>query len=757
MKCLFVCLMGPVMGVTAAAAEPFGDAEWLRHPVFDGHEPLGVFERHGSKEKATPLRNVHVYFRKEIVLPDTPVRAVVRVTGDDTYKLYLNGVFALDGPEPAYPFAHPYSTIDVTGLLTKGSNCLAAHTYYHGVATRAFNSADNRAGFMLALDVEFPDSRMTVGTDASWACIESAAIPHSRMFGYATQFNENIDMRAEPRGWRLAGFDDTAWDKPLVGRQDHTFIASATHPLEHWRAEPAVVKQKGPGRFFYDFGQELVGHTRITVKGEAGHVMTVWHGEELSAPDTVRHEMRCNCDYEDRVRLSGEDDVIEFYDYRAFRYVEILDAPAAPQVWVDVRHYPLDLAAIELDSSDEQLNGIWRMCVEGIRLGCQGVATDCPSREKGQYTGDTYMTVLSQLYLTGDPSLTRKAIRDFQLSQRFDDGLLCVAPGGFRQELAEWSLLWPVMLAYYHEMTGDAALVVEMVEAGALDKLFGWFAAMEGENGLLTGMNKRKWVLVDWPENLRGGYDYDATKDDENAVVNAFYYRALRAAASLMRAAGRPGDAYDARAERVRTAFVERLLDGDTGVFRDGPASAHCSLHASGYALCFGLVPEANLPAVVDLVRTRRLDCGIYGAPYFVEGCYKAREHELAYDLMIASRDTNSWYQMLASGATTTMEAWAPDLKWNTSWCHPAGATPVYLIIRYMLGLRPAEPGWRSVAVDPQLPAGLDWVSLRFPTVAGPIEARYEKGKPYRLTVPADVEVEAGAAAVPVEVVHRGE
>jgi hypothetical protein len=28
------------------------------------------------------------------------------------------------------------------------------------------------------------------------------------------------------------------------------------------------------------------------------------------------------------------------------------------------------------------------------------------------------------------------------------------------------------------------------------------------------------------------------------------------------------------------------------------------------------------VPAVIRLIRERRLDCGVYGAPYFIEGCY---------------------------------------------------------------------------------------------------------------------------------------
>lgn len=47
----------------------------------------------------------------------------------------------------------------------------------------------------------------------------------------------------------------------------------------------------------------------------------------------------------------------------------------------------------------------------------------CPSREKGQYTGDMTITGASHLLLTGDPSLLKKAIENQVQSLQFTPGL----------------------------------------------------------------------------------------------------------------------------------------------------------------------------------------------------------------------------------------------------------------------------------------------------------------------------------------------
>ena len=205
----------------SAAADPFQNAAWLRDPVFTGTKPLEVFALHHAKVKGTDLQNVHTYFRKEFDLPAKPTNALLYVTADDYYKLFANGRFVVQGPEPGYPFAHPYYEIEITHLLKKGRNCLAAHAYYHGLVSRAFNSADNRSGFTLRLNLTYPDGSVeTIATDETWKCYHETAFPSDRVFGYQTQFNENIDMRLVPVGWRGVGFDDSQWKTPVAERQE---------------------------------------------------------------------------------------------------------------------------------------------------------------------------------------------------------------------------------------------------------------------------------------------------------------------------------------------------------------------------------------------------------------------------------------------------------------------------------------------------------------------------------------------------------
>lgn len=65
------------------------------------------------------------------------------------------------------------------------------------------------------------------------------------------------------------------------------------------------------------------------------------------------------------------------------------------------------------------------------------------------------ITGASHLLLTGDPSLLKKAIENQVQSLQFTPGMLAVAPGSFMQEIADYSLQFPLSVWRYYLYTGD--------------------------------------------------------------------------------------------------------------------------------------------------------------------------------------------------------------------------------------------------------------------------------------------------------------
>ena len=127
------------------------------------------------------------------------------------------------------------------------------------------------------------------------------------------------------------------------------------------------------------------------------------------------------------------------------------------------RHYPMAEEACTLVCPRDELEDIFRVCKTAVRCGCQEGYLDCPSREKGQYLGDAIITARSQLWLTGSTELLRKCILDFVESLRISPGMMAVAPGSLMQEIADYSLQFPLLLLRHYEFTRDSGFLRSML------------------------------------------------------------------------------------------------------------------------------------------------------------------------------------------------------------------------------------------------------------------------------------------------------
>ncbi|WP_262495887.1 family 78 glycoside hydrolase catalytic domain [Paenibacillus sedimenti] len=231
----------------------------------------------------------------------------------------------------------------------------------------------------------------------------------------------------------------------------------------------------------------------MEAEGRNGGNIEIRCGEELDADGVhVRYKLRCNCTYLEFWTLSGGRDVLEFFDYKAFRYVEVIGGGLAlePQHFAAVvRHYPMDDDNCSFSTSHARLDSIWRICSNAVNYGTQEQFMECPTREKGQYLGDNTIIAHSHMYLSGDYRLTRKALRDFALSVKaVCPGLLAVAPGSFMQEIADFSLQWPLQLLQYAKQNGDLEFALEMLPVA--EGIAAYFRQYEREDGLLQDVKE---------------------------------------------------------------------------------------------------------------------------------------------------------------------------------------------------------------------------------------------------------------------------
>ncbi len=652
---------------------------WITTPDFIALPVISVFRRQYDSVEIppSPLQNYHAAFRGRFSAEHGKAYTI-RISADDGYKLYVNGQFVGQGIKQGYADSYSYNIFDLTPYIADGENTIVVHAYYSGRITRAYQTGDNRFG--IVADILENDTYVS-GTSADWRFSRPREYAPGEVWGSSTGFAENLDFRLEEKGWREKDFDDSKWENAVENREDdHIFRENATIPLYVGKVAPASVRKVGPGHYILDFGKEITGQFYMEMTGERGQTVTVLCGEELLPDGSVRYDTRARCKYEEVCTLSGEKDVFLFYEYKGFRYVELITAPDnfSPETFAAVvRHRPFK-NRLRLETENETLQKLWTLFENSVICGAQEHVVDCPTREKGQYVGDFALSGMAHLYLTDDRAYFKEIMQDFADSCKVCPGMLAIAPGSLIQEIADTSLEYPVILYNYLAHTGDKTGAAQFMPA--VENVLSHFSQFVRADGLLEGVSD-KWNLVDWPPVYRDGYDFPMVqppvKEGCHNVLNAHYIGALICHRKLCEALSLPVDT--AAEEKAKAAFMQVFYDPEKRLFRDAEHSTHYSLHANTLPGYYGFQPPEATDSLIAFIEKKGIVCGVRFAYFVLKSLVRMGAHDAAFRLLL-NESEYGWVNMLREGATATFETWGKEHSDHASLCHAWGAAPVMLL-----------------------------------------------------------------------------
>ncbi len=416
-----------------------------------------------------------------------------------------------------------------------------------------------------------------------------------------------------------------------------------------------------------------------------------------------------------------------------FRYVEVEAAPfpvTADTLRQTAVHYPFDDGASSFTCDSAALCRVYDFCKYSIKATTfAGVYVD-GDRERAPYEADAYINMLGHYGVD----------REFTMA-RFTHEYLMRCP--------TWPTEWKqhsVMMAWAEWMyTGNTEALERWYDVLKSKKVLA-FRARETDGLLVTGGSEAPLStgvrdITDWPPAERDGFEFRPV----SAVVNAFYVRNLRQMADMAAALGRVGEGRDYRekAEQAARAYHALFFHSERGCYLDGEGASHASLHANMFPLAFGLVPPAERGRVADFVRSRGMACSVYGAQYLLEALFEAGMEDEAIRLM-TDTGQRGWLNMMRVGSTITMEAWDMRFKSDLDWSHAWGAAPANIVPRFVLGVRPLLPGFKTLVLRPQI-GSLSDAHGTVPTVRGAVsvDIRQKYGAWYRLTFRIPVNVTA--------------
>lgn len=686
-----------------------------------------------------------------------------------------------------------YQAYDVTSLVPPGRHVLAvllADGWYRGQV--GLPRAADQYGTDIALRAQ-----LEVRTRRGWR-VAAASGPGWRVAPSRITTADLIGgQREDHRRLEEAGHDP-AMDDTVVGNRpwgnavprdvDVAIVRSVAPPVRRVeQIRPVAVRPARDGNAsVVDFGQNFNGCVRLARLGPAGSRITLSHGEWLDRDGdlTTAHldvdlpvvPERLPLGQVDEVVCGGGDDVFEpRFTTHGFRYVRVEGHPG-PLGTDDVTGVVMhsDLRRLGWFScSDDRVNRLHEAVLWSLRSNICDIPTDCPQRERAGWTGDWQVFAPTAAYLYDVLAFTRKWLGDVVLDQRADGCVANMSPcppaEGFDGPLgglhgsAGWgdavvSVPWDLYQAY-----GDTSLLREMWGSMTAWIQFAAAAAAAGRHPARatarpdpaaherylwdTGFHWGEWlepgaVLTDFPGFARA---------DKSEVATAYLHRSAATVARVAEVLGLPED----QRRRYRV-IAEGALDAWRREFVRPDGTLAVQTQASHVrALAFGLVPEGLRAAVAgrltELVALAggHLATGFLSTGYLLPVLADSGHLGTAYELLL--QDTPpSWLTMVDRGATTMWEEWegidsrgVPHGSLN----HYSKGTVATFLHRYVAGLRPATPGYRTFEVRPRPGGGITSADTCHHCPFGPIEVAWRvRGGSMEL----DVLVPAGTTATVV-------
>ncbi len=164
--------------------------------------------------------NTFACFRKTITITAPDPRAVLHITADSRYEVYINGHLLGHGPIRSFTSPWPVDQYEIGHLLRKGTNTIAVLVQHFGLST--FQYLHSTPGLIAEATV----NGKKIPTDATWKCIEHPgyAWPVPRI-SCQQGWEEQLDARIAPGApeiWTAPDFDDRKWPRAVVVKSEHT-------------------------------------------------------------------------------------------------------------------------------------------------------------------------------------------------------------------------------------------------------------------------------------------------------------------------------------------------------------------------------------------------------------------------------------------------------------------------------------------------------------------------------------------------------
>lgn len=474
-----------------------------------------------------------------------------------------------------------------------------------------------------------------------------------------------------------------------------------------------------------DFGKETFGYIQIQgLKGDGK--VSVYYGE--SREEALDKEF---CETLDRITVENTtvtndatneikplSQTYTLNSSKAFRYVYITrDAGVSYSDINMLFEYKPEEQRGSFRCNDEEINKIWDVGAYTMLLTTREFFIDGIKRDRWTWSGDAIQSYLMNYYLFFDAQTVRNTI----WLLRGKDPVT-----SHTNTIMDYTFYWFLSVYDYYMFTGDSKFI-EMVYP-RMQTMMDYVLSRTNKNGMVEGLTG-DWVFVDWAD----GY---LDKHGELSYEQVLFCKSLETMALCARIAGSSADnvKYEKLAADLKAKIVPSFWNDAKQALVHNRINDVQRPDVTRYSNMFAVFFDYLNPQQKQLIKQSVLlnDSILkittpYMRFYELEALCALGEHKAVTQEM-----KNYWGGMLREGATTFWEKYNPTDKgaehlamygrpYGKSLCHAWGASPIYLLGKYYLGIKPVDAGYSVFSVEPHL-GGLKWIEGTVPTPHGSIK-----------------------------------
>ena len=532
----------------------------------------------------------------------------------------------------------------------------------------------------------------------------------------------------------LATYEDKLWiDENGVAHGSGIYVPAASwnfnaidtppssYHLEREELRPVRSEAITTNGSLYDFGQETFGY--LKVKNLQGTVH-VYYGESREEALDKDH-----CETLDILTssLSPQTSSIKHHPSdiasKAFRfvYIEKEDGATYDDVSMDYEFAPHDMThSGSFHCSDQLLNDIWQVAAYTMDLTTREFFMDGIKRDRWTWSGDAIQSYLMNYYLRFDTECVKRTIRQL----RGKDPVTAHV-----NTIMDYTFYWFKSVLDYYEYTGDVDFVREMWPR--METLMDYVLGRTNSDGMAEGQPD-DWIFVDW-------VDFPMHKRGILCFEQILFCKALETMAICAKLLGINKSDYRIKAEELRNKVRQTFWSYEQKAYyhalEDGVLNKQITKFPNMFAIIYGYAYEEQRKEIMKSVMLNP-DIDPITTPYM-------RFYELEALCMAGLQEQvlpeirDYWGGMLKEGATSFWEKYVPSetgtqhlamygRPYGKSLCHAWGASPIYLIGKYYLGVRPTKPGYAEYEIRPSL-GDLEWMQGTVPTPHGLIHVYMDR------------------------------